>query len=104
MFMVAKSDPPSSDFRPDALPDINPGGRAEASAKDIAIRLAVLESLHWDLAINPGDVTVEASKGWVTLGGRVRRAFARHRAEWVAREVPGVIGIVNAIEIERASS
>lgn len=70
------------------------------SGKDSAIRLSILEALHWDLAVPPGQVTIDVSKGWVLLGGRVQRAFARHRAEWAARHVPGVVGVTNAIAID----
>ncbi len=70
------------------------------SGKDADIRLAILEAMHWDLAIPPGRVTIEVSEGWVVLTGRVHRGFARHRAEWAARLAAGVVGVTNAITVD----
>ncbi len=67
------------------------------SSRDGEIRLAVMEALYWDLAIPQHRVTVEVEDGWVALKGCVERAYSRHRAEWAARGVHGVVGVTNAI-------
>jgi osmotically-inducible protein OsmY len=74
--------------------------RRGSDSRDSEIRLAIMEALHWDLAIPPHVVTVAVENGWVALSGRVHRAFTRHRADWAARGVPGVSGVTNAITLD----
>ena len=76
------------------------GERRGASSKDAEIRLGIMEALYWDLNIAPRAVMVEVQEGWVTLSGSVRRAVARHRADWAARGAPGVVGVTNEITVE----
>ena len=84
---------------PDGAGTLYPSAAASDS-NDVRLRLAVMEALHWDLSIPPRHVTVEVDEGWVALRGKLKRAHARHRAEWSARGVPGVRGVVNAITLE----
>ena len=64
---------------------------------DERIKLAVMTALHWDLAVPRDRVQVSVAGGWVTLTGRVARAYEKSRAEAVARMTPGVGGLTNKI-------
>jgi hypothetical protein len=64
---------------------------------DERIKLAVMTTLHWDLAVPRDRVQVSVDRGWVTLAGRVLRAYEKSRAEADARMTPGVAGVVNTI-------
>jgi BON domain len=64
---------------------------------DERIKLAVMTALHWDLAVPRDRVQVSVIRGWVTLSGRVLRAYQKSRAEAVARVTPGVAGVTNKI-------
>jgi osmotically-inducible protein OsmY len=67
-------------------------------AGDAEIRQAVINALHWDLAVPRHHVHVRVQNGWVTLSGRVEHAYSRTAAEADARAIPDVKGVTNAIE------
>ena len=67
---------------------------------DERIKLAVMTALHWDLAVPRDRVQVSVKRGWVTLTGRVLRAYEKSRAEADARTVPGVAGVTNVLLCE----
>lgn len=62
-------------------------------AADVRARLATVPE------INPFTVEVGVRDGVVTLSGRVESAEARVEAEKLAREVAGVVRIVNLLEV-----
>jgi BON domain len=64
---------------------------------DERIKLAVMTALHWDLAVPRDRVQVSVARGWVTLTGRVVRAYEKSRAEAVARTTRGIGGLTNKI-------
>ena len=68
--------------------------------QDVNIRLAVLNALHWDLAVPRDRLQVKVESGWVTLSGDVDREFSRTSAEAHARAVPGVAGVTNAVSVK----
>jgi osmotically-inducible protein OsmY len=65
-------------------------------------RLAVLNALHWDLAVPRDRLKVEVENGWVTMSGMVDRPYQRTCAESDARGVPGVVGVTNQIRFAPA--
>ncbi len=67
---------------------------------DERIKLAVMTALHWDLAVPRDRVQVSVNGGWVTLTGRVTRAYEKSRAEADARMATGVAGVTNALTCE----
>lgn len=67
---------------------------------DERIQLAVMTALHWDLAVPRDRVQVRVERGWVTLAGRVKRAYEKSRAEVDAQMVPGVAGVTNGLTCE----
>ena len=67
---------------------------------DERIRLAVMTALHWDLAVPRDRVRVSVDGRWVTLTGRVVRAYEKARAEADARMIAGVAGVTNRLSCE----
>jgi len=63
------------------------------------VRMSVLNALHWDLAVPRHRLKVEVKDGWVTMSGRVDLPYQRSCAESDARRVPGVVGVINQIEL-----
>jgi osmotically-inducible protein OsmY len=64
---------------------------------DERIKLAVMTTLHWDLAVPRDRVQVSVDRGWVTLTGQLVRAYQKSRAEADALMTPGVAGVTNEI-------
>jgi osmotically-inducible protein OsmY len=67
------------------------------------VRTHVLNALHWDLAIPRNRLKVEVADGWVTMSGMVDRPYQRTCAEFDAKKVPGVVGVINHIELAATS-
>ena len=67
------------------------------------VRMSVLNALHWDLAVPRHRVSVEVSDGWVTMSGSVDLAYQRSCAEADAKNVPGVVGVINQIQLAEAA-
>ena len=61
------------------------------------VRLRVMNAIHWDLAVPRNRVAVEVQDGWVTVSGLVDLPYQRQCAESDARNVPGVVGVINRI-------
>ncbi len=80
----------------EGLPGSDPG----VADQDVNIRLAVLNALHWDLAVPRDRLQVKVESGWVTLSGDVDREFSRTSAEAHARAVPGVAGVTTAVSVK----
>ncbi len=73
---------------------------ASSAAADDLIRLAVLNALHWDLAVPRNRVNVEVERGHVTLTGTVDRPYSKSCAERDALDTARVTGVTNAIAVE----
>ena len=76
--------------------EIEPRPRSPA---DELIRLAVLNALHWNLAVPRNRVSVEVRDGWVTLTGRVEMPYSKSCAERDALSAPDVRGVTNSIAV-----
>ena len=64
------------------------------------VQMRVLNALHWDLAVPRHRLKVEVDwNGWVTMSGQVDLPYQRSCAESDARNVPGVIGVINHIRL-----
>ncbi len=61
------------------------------------VRMRVLNALHWDLAVPRHRLKVDVENGWVTMSGQVDLPYQRSCAEFDARNVPGVVGVINHI-------
>jgi osmotically-inducible protein OsmY len=65
--------------------------------EDIARR--AVDVISWDLSVPKDRVKIKIEKGWVTLGGDVDWRFQKQAAEADIRNLCGVMGVSNAIEI-----
>jgi osmotically-inducible protein OsmY len=63
------------------------------------VRVRVLNALHWDYAVPRHRLKVEVENGWVTMSGQVDLPYQRSCAESDARNVPGVVGVINHIQL-----
>ncbi len=63
------------------------------------VRMNVLNALHWDLAVPRHRLEVEVENGWVKMSGSVDLPYQRSCAEFDARNVPGVVGVINHIRL-----
>ena len=70
----------------------------------VDVRTEVLNALHWDVAVPRDRVTIEVMNGWVTMSGMVDFPYQRAIAEFDARRVPGVIGVINQIRLAKADA
>jgi osmotically-inducible protein OsmY len=59
----------------------------------------VLNALYWDLRVPRHQLTVAVEDGWVTVSGTVDLPYQRTCAEFDARSVPGVVGVINRIRL-----
>jgi osmotically-inducible protein OsmY len=65
---------------------------------DVARR--ALDLIAWDLLVPKDRVRIRIEKGWVTLWGDVDWHFQKHAAEADIRNLQGVMGVSNDIEIK----
>jgi osmotically-inducible protein OsmY len=66
---------------------------------DDEIRRAIVKAITWNTGIEENHISVRVKHGWVTLEGDVDWEYQRTKARNLAEDVPGVVGIVNLINI-----
>src|SRR5690348_15779085 len=67
---------------------------------DADIAAAVTRALEWDAQVPIEKLDITVSKGWVTLQGEVEREYRRRAAERVVRNISGVRGATNLINVK----
>jgi osmotically-inducible protein OsmY len=67
---------------------------------DAELASRALDVISWDLSVPKSRVEIKVENGWVTLEGDVDWCFQRLAAEADIRNLPGVMGISNVIEIK----
>jgi osmotically-inducible protein OsmY len=67
---------------------------------DAVLARRALDVISWDLSVPKNRVKIKIEKGWVTLEGDVDWHFQKQAAEADIRNLPGVMGVSNAIEIK----
>ena len=67
---------------------------------DAEIAAAAARALEWDALLVPETIDVTVSKGWITLKGRVDWQYKKQEAERVVRNLAGVKGVTNLIEVK----
>ena len=67
---------------------------------DTEIAAAAARALEWDALLVPEKIDVTVSKGWVTLKGTVDWQYKKAEAERAVRNLAGVKGVSNLIELE----
>lgn len=78
--------------------DVRIPGSSQRTDGDIAS--AASDALRWN-ALVPGDrVQLKVEDGWITLGGELDWAYQRSAAETAVRDLVGVRGVFNRIELK----
>ncbi len=67
---------------------------------DAELAMRARDIITWDISVPKNRVRIEIEKGWVTLQGDVDWRFQKQAAEADIRNLPGVMGVSNAIEIK----
>jgi len=75
---------------------------SERTDEDIA--RAALNALSWSVSVPADRIKVKVSKGWITLEGNVEWQYQKAAAEKVVRDLVGVKGVVNLIEVKPRAS
>lgn len=73
-----------------------PGGERT----DLEIAAAAVRALEWDAVLVPEKIEVTVSKGLVTLKGTVDWEYKKREAERVVRNLAGVKGVSNLIDVK----
>jgi len=71
---------------------------------DAEIAAAALHGIEWDALLPADEIKVTVSNGWVTLKGEVEWQFQKVDAERVVRNLKGVVGVTNLIEVKPSLS
>jgi osmotically-inducible protein OsmY len=75
----------------------------EHGRDDADLRGAVLRALHFDSFI-PETVDARVDDGWVTLTGSAAWQYQREEADYLAGNVPGVLGVDDQIDLTYAEA
>jgi osmotically-inducible protein OsmY len=67
------------------------------------VAAAARQVLAWTCSVPAGAVRVDVADGWVTLSGKVEWAYQRHDAEAAVRNLIGVAGLVDLIQVMPAA-
>lgn len=66
---------------------------------DTEIAQAVRHALAWNVFLHEDSIRSTVSKGWITLEGTLDSWVEREEAESVVRNLGGVVGLTNRIEV-----
>jgi len=78
--------------------------RANQRHADAELGDRISRALAWHAGVRIGAVHATALNGWITLSGELTWDYQRRMAETIARRVPGVTGVTNAIARSREAS
>jgi osmotically-inducible protein OsmY len=67
---------------------------------DAELAKRAFDVISWDLSVPKNRVKIKIEKGWVILEGDVDWHFQKQAAEADIRNLPGVMGVSNAIEVK----
>jgi osmotically-inducible protein OsmY len=76
----------------------------EDKRTDADIAAAAVQALKWNVLVPPDKVKVTVDNGWITLKGEVNYRYQKEAAENAIRNLSGVIGVSNLIEIKPSVS
>ncbi|WP_440981958.1 BON domain-containing protein [Shinella sumterensis] len=78
--------------------EVRPFGTNRTADDEIAKR--AINTLAWNTSVPDNAVQVKVQKGWVTLSGKVDWQYQRIAAADAVRDLAGVVGLSNQIEIK----
>lgn len=82
--------------------EVRPFGTNRTADDEIAKR--ALSTINWNTAIPDDAVQVKVQEGWVTLMGKVEWQYQKTAAADAVRDLAGVVGVTNRIEIASRAS
>lgn len=82
--------------------EVRPFGTNRTADDEIAKR--ALSTISWNTAIPDDAVQVKVQEGWVTLMGKVEWQYQKTAAADAVRDLAGVVGVTNRIEIASRAS
>jgi osmotically-inducible protein OsmY len=82
--------------------EVRPVGSNRTADDEIAKR--AVNTLGWNTSIPSGTVQVKVQKGWVALTGKVEWFYQKNAAANAVRDLAGVVGVTNQIEIKQHAS
>jgi osmotically-inducible protein OsmY len=82
--------------------EVRPVGSNRTADDEIAKR--AINTLGWNTSIPSGTVQVKVQKGWVALTGKVEWFYQKNAAANAVRDLAGVVGVTNQIEIKQHAS
>jgi osmotically-inducible protein OsmY len=82
--------------------EVRPFGTNQTADDEIAKR--AVNSINWNTSIPDDAVKVKVQKGWVTLTGKVEWQYQKSAAADTVRDLAGVVGVSNQIEIKQRAS
>jgi len=77
--------------------EVRPAGSHRTADDEIAKR--ALNVIKWNTTIPEGNLQVKVQNGWVTLTGHVEWQYQKIAVGDAARDLAGVIGVSNSIEV-----
>ena len=66
---------------------------------DADLAHAAVNALQWDIQVPADQIKVKVTDGWVTLDGEVNEYYQRTAAERAIRQLTGLKGVVNQIQL-----
>jgi osmotically-inducible protein OsmY len=82
--------------------EVRPFGTNRTADDEIAKR--AVNTINWNTSIPDNTVQVKVQKGWVTLTGKVEWQYQKNAAADAVRDLAGVVGVSNQIEIHSRAS
>ena len=82
--------------------EVRPFGTNRTADDEIAKR--ALSTISWNTAIPDDAVQVKVQEGWVTMTGKVEWQYQKTAAADAVRDLAGVVGVTNRIEIASRAS
>lgn len=70
---------------------------------DQDIAKAAVDALKWDLLVPADRIKLRVEEGWITLTGEVDYNYQRDEAESAVRNLTGVKGVINEVNIKTPS-
>ena len=82
--------------------EVRPFGMNRTADDEIAKR--AVNTINWNTSIPDGAVQVKVQDGWITLSGKVDWQYQKTAAASMVRDLAGVVGVSNQIDIRQRAS
>jgi osmotically-inducible protein OsmY len=82
--------------------EVRPFGTNRTADDEIAKR--AVNTINWNTSVPDGAVQVKVQDGWVTVTGKVEWQYQKKAAADAVRDLAGVVGVSNQIEIKQRAS